>query len=204
MARRCAITTRVMATLPGRWQRGLCNPDSPDPVTRRRSRTGSCSLTISTARKRLQALVMIGRCRVVTSNCIRADAMCIQRSMRYSTLFGTRFSVPYSVAAIVWHGRTDLEIFGVDSFTNESIMELATRVHVSEEPAFTAEFHAKQKVELTIWLKNGKTLSGRCEITKGESANPHSAEDIKKKFYQLARPVWGEPLARTVHELCMQ
>ena len=123
---------------------------------------------------------------------------------RPPTLFGTRFSVPYSVAAIVWHGRTDLEIFGVDSFTNESIMELATRVHVSEEPAFTAEFHAKQKVELTIWLKNGKTLSGRCEITKGESANPHSAEDIQKKFYQLARPVWGEPLARTVHELCMQ
>ena len=123
---------------------------------------------------------------------------------RPPTLFGTRFSVPYSVACIIWHRRTDLDIFGADSFKNKSIMELATRVEVSEDPAFTAAFHERQKVDLTIHLNDGKTLHGHCEITKGESANPHSAEDIRKKFYQLAHPVWGESLARAVHELCMR
>jgi len=112
--------------------------------------------------------------------------------------------VPYSVACIIWHRRTDLDIFGADSFKNKSIMELATRVEVSEDPAFTAAFHERQKVDLTIHLNDGKTLHGHCEITKGESANPHSAEEIRKKFYQLAHPVWGESLARAVHELCMR
>ena len=78
-------------------------------------------------------------------------------------------------------------------------MELATRVEVSEDRAFTAAFHERQKVRLTIHLKDGKTLHGHCEITKGESANPHSAEDIQKKFYQLAHPVWVNRL----HVPCM-
>ena len=123
---------------------------------------------------------------------------------RPKNLFGTRFSVPFSIATIIAHGRADLDVFGAQAFANQSILDLAARVDVTEEPAFTAEFHARQIVELTITLKDRTTFSGRCDVTKGEPGNPHSAGDIRQKFDQLAQPVWGAQLAQKVYQGCME
>jgi 2-methylcitrate dehydratase PrpD len=119
-------------------------------------------------------------------------------------LFGTRFSVPFSIATIIAHGRADLDVFGAQAFANNDIMALAARVEVSEVAAFTAEFHARQIVELTIVLKDGGTFSGRCDVTKGEPGNPHAAGDVLQKFHQLADPVWGAARARDVYQGCME
>ena len=119
-------------------------------------------------------------------------------------LFGTRFSVPFSLATIIAHGRTDLDVFGAAAYADPRVMELAGRVEVKEVPEFTAAFHAKQLVELDIVCRDGQRLRGRCEITKGEPGNPHLPADIEKKFNQLANPVWGEPNARQVYANCMK
>jgi 2-methylcitrate dehydratase PrpD len=123
---------------------------------------------------------------------------------RPKNLFGTRFSVPFSIATIIAHGRADLDVFGAPAFADKAIMELAARVEVSEVPEYTAAFHAKQLVELDIVCKDGTLLRGRCEITKGEPGNPHAPAEIRKKFDQLATPVWGEADARRVYDECMQ
>jgi 2-methylcitrate dehydratase PrpD len=118
-------------------------------------------------------------------------------------LFGTRFSVPFSIAAIIKHGRADLDVFGAASFADAEVMSLAARVEVIEVPEFTAAFHAKQRVDLDIVCKDGNVFSGHCEITKGESANPHSAADIVSKFEQLGTSVWGNADTRRVYGACM-
>jgi len=123
---------------------------------------------------------------------------------RPKNLFGTRFSVPFSIATIIAHGRADLDVFGAQAFADKAIMELAARVEVTEVPEYTAAFHAKQLVELDIVCKDGTLLRGRCEITKGEPGNPHAPAEIRKKFDQLATPVWGEADARRVYDACMQ
>jgi 2-methylcitrate dehydratase PrpD len=123
---------------------------------------------------------------------------------RPKNLFGTRFSVPFSVATIIAHGRADLEVFGAQAFANKDIMALASRVEVAEAPEFTVEFHAKQIVELKIVCKDGMILSGRCDITRGEPGNPHAPGEIERKFNQLAIPVWGEQRTRDVYARCMQ
>jgi len=123
---------------------------------------------------------------------------------RPKNLFGTRFSVPFSIATIIAHGRADLDVFGAQAFADTAIMELAARVEVTEVPEYTAAFHAKQLVELDIVCKDGTLLRGRCEITKGEPGNPHAPAEIRKKFDRLATPVWGEADARRVYDACMQ
>ena len=123
---------------------------------------------------------------------------------RPKNLFGTRFSVPFSIATIIAHGRADLDVFGAQAFADKNIMALAARVEVSEVPAFTAEFHARQIVELAIVLRDGTTFAGRCDVTKGEPGNPHAPADIRQKFDQLALPVWGEQLAHDVYRGCME
>ena len=123
---------------------------------------------------------------------------------RPKNLFGTRFSVPFSIATIVHHARTDLDVFGAQAFANKAIMDLAMRVEVTEVPAYTAAFHARQIVDLKIVCKDGRRFSGRCDVTRGEPDNPHAPADIEKKFQQLATPVWGEQLARDVYAGCMK
>ena len=122
---------------------------------------------------------------------------------RPKNLFGTRFSVPFSIATIIAHGRADLDVFGAQAFADDEIMKLAARVDVVEVPEFTAAFHARQLVELAIVCKGGDILRGRCEVTKGEPANPHAATDIERKFDQLAVPVWGNANARKIYDACM-
>jgi 2-methylcitrate dehydratase PrpD len=122
---------------------------------------------------------------------------------RPKNLFATRFSVPFSVATIIAHGRADLDVFGAQAFADEEIMKLAARIDVVEVPEFTAAFHARQLVELDIVCKDGKILHGRCEVTRGEPGNPHAAADIGRKFDQLAAPVWGNANARRVYAACM-
>lgn len=122
---------------------------------------------------------------------------------RPKNLFGTRFSVPFSIATIIYHGSADLDVFGPAAYANKEIMELATRVEVVEVPEFTAAFHARQIVELSIRCKDGTTFSGRCDVTRGEPGNPHAAGDVEKKFSQLATPVWGSRAA-SVYGCCMQ
>ena len=123
---------------------------------------------------------------------------------RPKNLFGTRFSVPFSIATIIAHGRADLDVFGAGAYANPEILDLATRVEVVEVPEFTAKFHAKQIVELKIQCTDGTVLAGRCEVTRGEPGNPHAPADIRKKYDQLATPVWGEQRARDVYAGCME
>jgi len=123
---------------------------------------------------------------------------------RPKNLFGTRFSVPFSIATIIAHGRADLDVFGAASFADEDIMRLAQRVFVVEVPEFTAEFHGRQIVELAILCTDGRRLQGRCEITKGEPDNPHAPADIERKFNQLATPVWGKANAARIYDACMK
>ena len=122
---------------------------------------------------------------------------------RPKNLFGTRFSVPFSLATIIAHGRADLDVFSAAAYADREIMALASRVEVTEVADFTAEFHARQIVEVEIRCKDGRVLHGRCDITKGEPGNPHAATDIKRKFDQLAAPVWGANNAGRVYAACM-
>jgi len=123
---------------------------------------------------------------------------------RPRNLFGTRFSVPFSVATIIVHGRADLDVFGAAAFNDSNVMALAARVNVVEVPEFTAAFHARQPVDLEIVCKDGRTFRGRCNITRGEPDNPHAPAAIEKKFHQLAEPVWGADNARRVYAEAMR
>ena len=41
-------------------------------------------------------------------------------------------------------------------------------------------------------------------MTKGEPGNPHAPADVRRKFDQLAQPVWGNELALDVYRGCME
>ena len=112
--------------------------------------------------------------------------------------FGAKFSIPFAVATILHHGRSGLASFSDAAVANPLIRDLALRVDVVENPAHTAAYPKQQICDLEIVCRDGTRYSGRCTMTKGEPANPVTAQELERKFFELGEPIWGKALAERV------
>jgi len=116
-----------------------------------------------------------------------------------TTSFGAKFSIPFALSTILVHGRSGIECFDTKAVQNPLVQALTAKVDVSEEAAYTKAYPGKQRCEVVIHLKDGGSVRGRCEIMKGEPANPHRPEEVEKKFYDLTVPVWGGKRANDLY-----
>ena len=105
--------------------------------------------------------------------------------------FGARFSVPFALSSILYHGRSGLKSFDEAAVANPQVQALVQRVDLREDPSFTARYPQEQPVTVRIAMKSGAVHDGRCIVTKGEPANPHTPADLTGKFFELGEPVWG-------------
>ena len=109
-----------------------------------------------------------------------------------TTSFGARFSVPFALATILHHGHGGLSAFDNAAVENPIVQDLISRVFVTSNQEYTDAFPEKQLVDLKITLKDGAVITGHCDVTKGEPANPHKPEQLRAKFFELGTPAWGE------------
>jgi 2-methylcitrate dehydratase PrpD len=114
--------------------------------------------------------------------------------------FGARFSVPFALASILYHGRSGLASFDEAAVANPKIRALASLVDLREDGQHTARYPVEQPCELAIALADGTTWEGRCTVMKGEPANPHSQEELEQKFVDLGTPVWGNEVTARLFE----
>ena len=114
--------------------------------------------------------------------------------------FGARFSVPFALASILYHGRSGLKSFDDSAVANATVQALVQRVDVSEDLSFTARYPKEQPVTVRIKMKNGTVHEGRCIVTKGEPANPHTPADLTGKFFELGEPIWGKPATQALFD----
>lgn len=126
------------------------------------------------------------------------------KEKRVTSSFGARFSVPFALATILFHGRSELAAFEQDAVDNRAIQALAGRVDVQEEASYTARYPAEQPCTVRIALSGAKVFEGHCTITKGEPSKPHRAEELRAKFMQLGAPLWGEAVARRLLDGCLK
>jgi 2-methylcitrate dehydratase PrpD len=128
-------------------------------------------------------------------------AFLAERSVTSS--FGARFSIPFALASILYHGRSGLESFNEAAVANQKIQALAARVTVEEDPDFTATYPAQQRCIVRLRFKRGDTLEGHCTVTKGERSNPHEPSELERKFFELGTPIWGDAVTKRLHRACM-
>jgi 2-methylcitrate dehydratase PrpD len=117
--------------------------------------------------------------------------------------FGARFSIPFALASILYHGRSGLESFNDAAVGNQEIQALAARVAVEEDPAFTAAYPAEQRCVVRIRLTRGEIVEGQCRVTKGEPSNPHEPRELERKFFELGTPIWGDVRTKRLYQGCM-
>jgi len=118
--------------------------------------------------------------------------------------FGARFSIPFALATILYHRRSGYEVFEDAAVENPAVQALVQRVQVEEDRQHTAAYPQLQRCDLMIVLNDGERLTGHCELTKGDAANPHKPEELAVKFMALGSPIWGQNLTCALHEDFMQ
>jgi len=129
-------------------------------------------------------------------------AMLGEKNVR--TAFQSRFSIPFALATILYHGRSGLEPFEQAAVDNPKIQALAQRVDLREDEAFTARYPQEQPVAVRITMRDGAVHEGRCAVTKGEPANPHKPEELTKKFFELGEPIWGRDVTQSLYDGLMR
>ena len=121
-----------------------------------------------------------------------------------TTSFGARFSVPFALATILYHGKSGLSSFDEQAVANSTVQDLVSRVFVTANPSYTAAFPDRQLVDVKISLTDGSVVTGRCEVTKGEPGNPHKPEELEGKFFELGTPAWGKTITQKLYDGLMK
>jgi 2-methylcitrate dehydratase PrpD len=118
-------------------------------------------------------------------------------------MLAAKFSIPFAVATLLVHGRTDVACFTSETVRSDAIQALAKRVEVKEDPKLTAMMPARRPSRVRVILKTGDKLEAEVTMNKGDFEDPYGPADLEKKYFSLADPVWGHAKAEQIRSRVM-
>jgi 2-methylcitrate dehydratase PrpD len=118
-------------------------------------------------------------------------------------MLAAKFSIPFAVATLIVHGRTDVSCFTPQTVRSDAVQALAKRVEVKEDPKLTAMMPARRPSRVRVTLKGGEKLEAEVTMNKGDFEDPYGPADLEKKYFSLADPVWGHAKAEQIRSQVM-
>lgn len=94
------------------------------------------------------------------------------------TLLDAQFSLPYSIATTLVSGGAMLDQYTDTALQRPEVRALAKRVHLTHEPSVADGDEPYIDVE----LNDGRVLSDRVLIARGDCQNPLSEDELRAKF----------------------
>ena len=101
--------------------------------------------------------------------------------------YEARFSLPYSVAAMLCHGEVGLDTYSRENIADGRLLRIARSVGYEPDPNTNYPKSFPGRVEVVT--KDGRTLSRLVEFNRGGPRNPMSEEEILRKFADNASRV---------------
>jgi 2-methylcitrate dehydratase PrpD len=89
---------------------------------------------------------------------------------RPKSVVDAQFNVPYAVAVALSRGRVGLADFTDEAIRDRRTLALSGRVHVKEDPDFSAHYPDEYRVELELVLKNGDKRVSFSDCPSGDPA----------------------------------
>lgn len=136
-----------------------------------------------------------------TSDVDRVDVMTYFPAVRMNSAHVTnslaaKFSLPYSVSAMMLQGHCWQEAFEDPTLGEREMRTLMRKVRVIEDKAATDAFPHRQIASVRILLKDGSELQSSVESVRGDWRSPVVESELMDKFLRLVAPVLGEECAR--------
>ena len=131
------------------------------------------------------------------------SVVCEPREAKASPQSGyeARFSLPYSVAAMLCHGEVGLDTYSRENIADDRLLRIAQRIRYEPDPNTNYPKSYPGRVEITT--KDGRTLSQHVEFNRGGPRNPMSEEEILQKFRDNAsRVLTSSDVERLLDTMC--
>jgi 2-methylcitrate dehydratase PrpD len=100
-----------------------------------------------------------------------------------------QFSVPFTVAALLYDGKLTPDSYQSHTLENPDILELADRVHLEVDDSFENAYPERLGAHVRIMSHEGTTGEARVDDPIGSDTRPLSDEALLDKFYTLASPL---------------
>ena len=98
------------------------------------------------------------------------------------TMLDAQFSLPYSIATTLVSGGAMLDQYTADALKRPEVRDLARRVHLKLEPSV----EDGDEPYLDVELNDGRTLTDRVLIARGDCENPLPEDELRGKFRTAA------------------
>ncbi len=115
-----------------------------------------------------------------------------------------QYSLPFSVAAALRHGRLGADEIANAGLTDPLTQKLSSNMQLFEHGAYNDMFPAERWAHVRVSLQDGRRLDSAPSIARGNPENPLSAEEIAMKFFGLSNAVLGIGRARQIADLVSQ
>jgi len=99
--------------------------------------------------------------------------------------YGAKFSLPYSIAVMLIHGRAGLSEFSDEAILDAAVLDLAAKVRYVLDPTIDYPRHFSGHVK--IFLDDGTCLEQNQPHPRGGFEDPLPPEEIEAKFRANAR-----------------
>ncbi len=114
------------------------------------------------------------------------------------TTYEAKFSLQYSAAAMLVHGRCGVSTYAEDAIRDPRVLELARRVRyeVKDYPTYPAAFPGG----VQITMRDGRTLETDLPHQRGGPENPMTAGEVREKYRENAGLALDEDAVETLEE----
>ena len=112
-----------------------------------------------------------------------------------------QYSLPFSVAAALRHGRLGAAEVAHTGLADPLTLKLSSTMQLHEHGAYNDLFPAERWAHVRVNLQDGRRLDSAPTIARGNPENPLSAEDIDLKFFGFSDAVLGPVRARQIANL---
>lgn len=97
-----------------------------------------------------------------------------------------KYSAPYTIALALALGCNERPQYSMDMIQDASLLHLASKVEVIPDAELEALYNDKWASIIEVTLKDGRVLTARRDLPKGEPEHPLSDAELKEKFLSLA------------------
>lgn len=97
-----------------------------------------------------------------------------------------KYSAPYTIALALALGRNERPQYAMELIEDPSLQHLASKVEVTPDAELEALYNEKWASIIEVTLKDGRVLTARRDLPKGEPEHPLSDAELKEKFVSLA------------------
>ena len=149
------------------------------------------------------ALVLRAEHRLVADDVAEVEVTTFAEATRLatrepSTTEQAQYSLPFSVATALVHGRLSTDTLLDPSSCDQHVRRLSVSMTLVADPGLSARFPAERHAWLRLRTRDGTEFVSALTAARGGPDDPLSDADLVEKFLGLTVPVLGEARSRRI------